>query len=246
MVLSEPPKKTAGKGKKKPEVLRRSRLSLIETAPPPPPPQAAVVAVREARAVHPFKARNTDELSFKEKDTIELMQTPDEGGWWQGRAANGKLGWFPSNHVEEVAKPVGSGAGNHRGGGGGTGQRTSMVTDSLLAPPPTSSNERGSTSSGGSDGGGAGVKPATPADAIKACESVGGDPTEWEAWQVRDWLGHLGFGEYGAVWEENDIQGVHLLGLGKDDLRELGVTALGHRMTITKAIAVLNEEFGEV
>ena len=188
-------------------------------------------------AVHPFKARNTDELSFGEDDKIELLQTPDEGGWWQGRA-NSMVGWFPSNHVEEMQQKR---SGKHRGGKGQRG--STIVTDSLVA----NNNERASTSSGGSGGGsGSGVKTATPADAIKACESVGGDPSEWEAWQVRDWLGRLGFGEYGTIWEENDIQGEHLLGLGKDDLRELGVTALGHRMTITKAIAVLNEEFGEV
>ena len=44
------------------------------------------------------------QLKFKKGDLITITQIED-GGWWEG-TLDGKTGWFPSNHVEEVAKDV--------------------------------------------------------------------------------------------------------------------------------------------
>lgn len=60
-----------------------------------------------AIAKYPFKAQNTDELSFAKNDMIILTQTPTEGGWWEG-TLNGKTGWFPSNYVEQLTKKTDS------------------------------------------------------------------------------------------------------------------------------------------
>lgn len=39
---------------------------------------------RRAVALYAYGATRTDELTFAEGDTIELISTPDEG-WWEGR-----------------------------------------------------------------------------------------------------------------------------------------------------------------
>lgn len=54
-----------------------------------------------ARATHAFEARYEDELSFRVGDLITLVRTPP-GGWWEGRM-RGSSGWFPSNHVQQLA-----------------------------------------------------------------------------------------------------------------------------------------------
>ncbi|CAF1231352.1 unnamed protein product [Adineta steineri] len=51
-------------------------------------------------ALFPFKAQNTDELSFAKNDIIILTQALQDGGWWEG-TLDGKTGWFPSNYVEQ-------------------------------------------------------------------------------------------------------------------------------------------------
>lgn len=59
---------------------------------------------------------------------------------------------------------------------------------------------------------------------------------DWEAADVAEWLCGLGLGEYKSIFIDNDIRGPNLLDLTKADLKELGVTKLGHRITLTKEI----------
>ena len=59
------------------------------------------------------------------------------------------------------------------------------------------------------------------------------------AGSVTKWLEDLGLGQYSDAFEENAI-GFHLLsGLTDEDLREIGVTKLGHRKELLSAIARL-------
>ena len=53
------------------------------------------------------------------------------------------------------------------------------------------------------------------------------------------WLRGLGLGEYEAAFRENDIDGDVLPNLTADDLKELGVTVVGHRRKLLTAIANL-------
>ena len=46
---------------------------------------------------------------------------------------------------------------------------------------------------------------------------------------VAGWLRGLGLGRYESVFRENDIDGDVLQGLTADDLKDLGVTSIGHR-----------------
>ena len=48
---------------------------------------------------------------------------------------------------------------------------------------------------------------------------------------VGDWLRGLGLGQYEAVFRENEIDAKVLTKLTTDDLKDLGVTIIGHRRT---------------
>jgi hypothetical protein len=54
-----------------------------------------------------------------------------------------------------------------------------------------------------------------------------------------DWLRSLGLQQYEALFRQNDIDAEMLPTLGADDLRELGITSLGHRKKLLSAIAAL-------
>ena len=53
------------------------------------------------------------------------------------------------------------------------------------------------------------------------------------------WLRSLGLGQYEAVFRENEIDEAVLPNLTAEDLKELGVAALGHRRKLLDAIAAL-------
>src|SRR5215471_6051848 len=55
--------------------------------------------------------------------------------------------------------------------------------------------------------------------------------------QVADWLEKLGLGQYAQRFAENDIDFAVLGKLNDTDLKELGVTSLGHRKRLLEAIA---------
>jgi SAM domain (Sterile alpha motif) len=51
------------------------------------------------------------------------------------------------------------------------------------------------------------------------------------------WLRSLGLGKYEAVFRENDIDETVLPSLTHENLKELGVASLGHRVKLLDAIA---------
>jgi class 3 adenylate cyclase len=56
---------------------------------------------------------------------------------------------------------------------------------------------------------------------------------------VAGWLCTLGLEQYEALFRQNDIDAEVLPSLGADDLRELGISSLGHRKKLLAAIAAL-------
>src|SRR5215469_3839000 len=56
------------------------------------------------------------------------------------------------------------------------------------------------------------------------------------------WLRSLGLGKYEAAFRENEIDGTVLPSLTDEHLKELGVTALGHRVKLLDAIAALPKD----
>lgn len=69
-------------------------------APRPKPKPKPVVRKPQVRALYDYDARDTDELTFKDGQIIELV-SEDPSGWWQGKIGP-KTGLFPSNYVEKI------------------------------------------------------------------------------------------------------------------------------------------------
>ena len=65
-------------------------------------------------------------------------------------------------------------------------------------------------------------------------------PGEWSTDEVGEWLESFGMEMYQSAFIDNDIQGSHLGLLDKEDLSALGITKLGHKMTIIKEISKLH------
>src|SRR6201984_3559827 len=53
------------------------------------------------------------------------------------------------------------------------------------------------------------------------------------------WLRSLGLGKYEAIFRDNDIDETVLSSLTHENLKELGVASLGHRVKLLDAIAAL-------
>ncbi|MEE8633513.1 MAG: adenylate/guanylate cyclase domain-containing protein, partial [Methyloceanibacter sp.] len=62
---------------------------------------------------------------------------------------------------------------------------------------------------------------------------------------IRHWLEELGLGEYAAAFEQNRIDVNVLRELTNDDLKDIGVEAVGDRRRILSAIALLGERSSE-
>jgi hypothetical protein len=58
--------------------------------------------------------------------------------------------------------------------------------------------------------------------------------------QIADWLEKLGLGQYAQRFAENDINFSILSDLTDQDLNEIGVSSLGHRRHLLRAIAELD------
>ncbi|XP_074533105.1 SH3 and multiple ankyrin repeat domains protein 3 isoform X6 [Halichoeres trimaculatus] len=63
----------------------------------------------------------------------------------------------------------------------------------------------------------------------------------WNKYDVGDWLESINLGEHRAGFQDHEIEGSHLPALTKDDFAELGVTRVGHRMNIERALKLLLE-----
>ncbi|XP_056272010.1 SH3 and multiple ankyrin repeat domains protein 3 isoform X3 [Pseudoliparis swirei] len=63
----------------------------------------------------------------------------------------------------------------------------------------------------------------------------------WNIYDVGDWLESIHLGEHRAGFQEHEIEGSHLPALTKEDFAELGVTRVGHRMNIERALKMLLE-----
>ncbi|KAE9372269.1 hypothetical protein N431DRAFT_504728 [Stipitochalara longipes BDJ] len=60
--------------------------------------------------------------------------------------------------------------------------------------------------------------------------------TEWTAEECADFVSTLGLRQYGDQFLENEIVGEALVALQHDDLKQMGVTSVGHRLTILKSV----------
>ena len=61
----------------------------------------------------------------------------------------------------------------------------------------------------------------------------------WSKYDVADWLVYLNLGEHHERFLDNEIDGSHLPSLTKEDFLDLGVSRVGHRMNIERALRKL-------
>ena len=65
-----------------------------------------------------------------------------------------------------------------------------------------------------------------------------------EAIDIANWLRALGLERYEAVFREHDVRAELLPTLTVEDLKDLGVTSVGHRRRMLEAIATLRFDVG--
>lgn len=66
------------------------------------------------------------------------------------------------------------------------------------------------------------------------------DVSNWSTVEVGIWLESIQLGEYIEVFVNNDIRGKELLNLSRRDLKEIGMTKIGHIKRILMAVKELN------
>jgi class 3 adenylate cyclase len=75
-------------------------------------------------------------------------------------------------------------------------------------------------------------------------EPRGGDRVGEASVDIAEWLHGLGLQQYEQSFRENAIDGAVLPELTADDLKDLGVSLVGHRRKLLAAIAALRSESG--
>lgn len=58
----------------------------------------------------------------------------------------------------------------------------------------------------------------------------------WSVDEVCNWLVDIGLGSYCHIFQENEIIGEHLGDLSRDDLKDLGITKIGHLKTFQQKL----------
>ncbi|XP_078000067.1 uncharacterized protein LOC144452787 [Glandiceps talaboti] len=66
---------------------------------------------------------------------------------------------------------------------------------------------------------------------------------EWNVHDVAEWLQSINMSEYKQAFIDNEISGEHLSALTKEEFIELGITRIGHRMTIDRALKKVLQSF---
>ncbi|NXS24785.1 DGKH kinase, partial [Mystacornis crossleyi] len=84
-------------------------------------------------------------------------------------------------------------------------------------------------------------KPRKEKDKLQKQKTSSALPAEkWGSEEVAAWLEALGLGEYRDIFVRHDIQGSELILLERRDLKDLGITKVGHMKRILQAIKELS------
>lgn len=76
--------------------------------PAPPPPKKPNTILKVVKAIYPYAAARSDEVSFGEGDQLYILSIPEEG-WYLARVGHperGRSGLVPANYVEENTETV--------------------------------------------------------------------------------------------------------------------------------------------
>ncbi|XP_039295838.1 diacylglycerol kinase eta isoform X5 [Nilaparvata lugens] len=89
-------------------------------------------------------------------------------------------------------------------------------------------------------GGGVSDKVGGASDKVGGASGVAGrEAASWGVAEVAEWLDSLQLGEYADAFLQNDVRGRELLTLTRRDLKEMGVTKVGHVKRILQAVREL-------
>jgi amphiphysin len=99
--LSASSKPTNGKGSQLTSRPPPSSLEPNRSTRPAAPVPSRATQKNFVRAIYDFNSEDSDDLSFKMGDLIEVLDSSDQYGWWIGKSKQGKTGNFPSNYVME-------------------------------------------------------------------------------------------------------------------------------------------------
>eukprot|EP00824_Muranothrix_gubernata_P001639 TRINITY_DN11925_c0_g1_i1.p1 TRINITY_DN11925_c0_g1~~TRINITY_DN11925_c0_g1_i1.p1 ORF type:complete len:213 (-),score=45.24 TRINITY_DN11925_c0_g1_i1:61-660(-) len=58
----------------------------------------------------------------------------------------------------------------------------------------------------------------------------------WGTQEVGEWLETMGLGQYRGAFTENNVTGTELVLLEKDDLKDLGMASVGHRLKLLDSV----------
>ena len=58
----------------------------------------------------------------------------------------------------------------------------------------------------------------------------------WDVEDVTNWLTNIGLGAYSDTFRENEIVGEHLAQLTREDIKDLGITKIGHLKTFRQKL----------
>ncbi|XP_039940217.1 diacylglycerol kinase kappa isoform X2 [Hirundo rustica] len=83
-------------------------------------------------------------------------------------------------------------------------------------------------------------KPRKEKDKLQKQKANSVLPDKWGSEEVAAWLEALGLGEYRDIFVRHDIQGSELILLERRDLKDLGITKVGHMKRILQAIKELS------
>ena len=89
-----------------------SNMSIAKREVPPPAytapassPQTKTekTPIQVVKALYDFASEDSDDLNFKVGDVIEVLDSSDQYGWWNGRIkGTQRTGNFPSNYVKKL------------------------------------------------------------------------------------------------------------------------------------------------
>eukprot|EP00835_Amoeboradix_gromovi_P006207 NODE_688_length_5165_cov_0.086656.p2 type:complete len:609 gc:universal NODE_688_length_5165_cov_0.086656:2667-4493(+) len=209
-------------------------------------------------AVHDYKGKDKNELSFKKNDLIIVIETDynyENDGWWKGKCKSGKVGLFPVNHTDGIRR------------------QKQLVRDSALSDSPattpvetavsstTVSIELGQSMNQKTSG----LQIAESSKKLGKDENLQsdsqtrsknfkkkkkkilspGNPNTWSVDDVVLWLESNNF-SFKDHFIENEISGDVLLQLNLANLKEIGVAALGQRLKLFNKITQLNNDFKNI
>ena len=213
-------------------------------------------------ALFDYVAKDRDELSFRKNDSIIVLETDFKynDGWWKGKNKMGAIGLFPVNFTDGLIrlKNIQADAVSDRPTSTPLETPLPSVTESATVTPsitPAASpiknhvdylkSDDASAMDNTDPVAGKSPKLLSKPKNFKKKKINQKTPTHPEMWsvdEVVEWLESNNF-NYAKEFSENEICGEVLLQLSLENLREIGVLALGKRLLLFNLISKLSEDF---